>query len=176
MELNLKPGHVIHTLMEEHKMILGFLDELEKTNEYIQQENKYDGDNGDFKKLENIAEHLIGAEPHHQREEEVLFPELEKRGVSCPTEVMRKEHEEFRPKKKEVLGLCRTVSEMDFRDFQKKLKETADFLVSMLREHIAKENDILYPMALEVIPEEAVWQEMKVACDKIGYCCFTPKS
>ena len=163
MELNLKPGHVIHTLMEEHKMILGFLDELEKTN------------NEDIKKLTEIAEHLIGAEPHHQREEKVLFPELEKRGVSCPTEVMRKEHEELRPKKHEILELCRTVSKTDFNGFKKKLKEASDFLTAMLREHIAKENDILYPMALEVIQEEAVWQEMKKECDKIGYCCFTPK-
>ncbi|MEK7503650.1 MAG: hemerythrin domain-containing protein [Patescibacteria group bacterium] len=163
MELNLKPGHVVHTLIEEHKMILGFLDELEKT------------DSADIKKLTKIAEHLIGAEPHHQREEKVLFPELEKRGVSGPTEVMRREHEELRPKKHKILELCQTVSKTDFNSFKSKLKENADFLVAMLREHIAKENDILYPMALEVIQEEAVWQNMKKACDKIGYCCFTPK-
>ncbi|KKS91654.1 MAG: Hemerythrin HHE cation binding domain protein [Parcubacteria group bacterium GW2011_GWF2_43_11] len=175
MELNLKPGHIIHTMTEEHKMILGFLDELEKTNQRIQEEGKYSGDNGDFEKLENIAEHLVGAEPHYQREEEVLFPEIEKRGVSCPPEVMRKEHEELRPKKKEILELCRSVSKMDFQNFKKKLKEAADFLIPMLREHIAKENDILYPLSLEVIPEEVVWQEMKKECDEIGYCCFTPK-
>jgi len=38
-----------------------------------------------------------------------------------------------------------------------------------------EENNILYPMALEAIKEENVWQEMKSKCDKIGYCCFTPK-
>ena len=175
MELNLKPGHVIHTMREEHERILGFLDELEKTNQRIEGESSYSGNNGDFEKLEGIAEHLVGAESHYQREEKVLFPELEKRGVSCPTEVMRREHEELRPKKKEILELCRSVSKMDFQNFKKGLKASADFLVSMLREHIAKENDILYPLSLEVIPEEAVWQEMKKECDKIGYCCFTPK-
>ncbi|KKT16761.1 MAG: hypothetical protein A2654_00405 [Candidatus Nealsonbacteria bacterium RIFCSPHIGHO2_01_FULL_43_31] len=176
MELNLKPGHVIHTLMEEHKLILGFLDELEKTNQRIQEESKYDENNGDFKKMENIAEHLVGAEPHHQREEKVLFPEMEKREIFGPTEMMRREHEEFRPKKKEILSLGQSVAKMDFDKFKKNLKESADFLVAMLREHIAKENDILYPMALEVIPEEAVWQNMKKECDKIGYCCFTPQA
>ena len=175
MELKLKPGHVIHTMEEEHERILGFLDELEKINQRIQEESKYNENNGDFEKLKNIAEHLVGAEPHHQREEEVLFPEIEKRGVSCPPEVMRREHGELRPKKKEILELCRSLSKMDFQNFKKRLKETVDFLVSMLREHIAKENDILYPLALEVIPEEAVWQEMKRECDKIGYCCFTPE-
>ena len=175
MELNLRPGHVIHTFLEEHKMILEFLDQLEKTNQRIQGESKYNGDNGDFEKLEGIAEHLVGAEPHHQREEEVLFPEIEARGISCPPEVMRKEHGELRPKKKEILRLSKAVSKMDFQDFKKGLKESVDFLVTMLREHISKENDILYPISLEVIPEEIVWQNMKKECDKIGYCCFTPK-
>jgi len=50
-----------------------------------------------------------------------------------------------------------------------------DSCKTMLREHISKENDILYPISLEVIPEEIVWQNMKKECDKIGYCCFTPK-
>ena len=176
MELNLKPGHVLHTLMEEHKMILSFLDELEKVNQRLQQTGQYAGNDEDIKKLANIAEHLVGAEPHHQREEQVLFPEIEKRGVFGPTQVMRQEHEEFRPKKKEILSLGQSVAKMDFDKFKKNLKESADFLVAMLREHIAKENDILYPMALEVIPEEAVWQNMKKECDKIGYCCFTPQA
>ncbi len=39
-----------------------------------------------------------------------------------------------------------------------------------------KENEILYPMALEVIKEKEIWQKMKVTADKIGYCCFTPEN
>lgn len=37
----------------------------------------YDRHREEFKKLE----HLVEAESHHKREEEVLFPEVEKRGV-----------------------------------------------------------------------------------------------
>ena len=44
-----------------------------------------------------------------------------------------------------------------------------------LRDHIFKENNILYPTALEVIKENSVWKKMKDDCDKIGYCCFTPE-
>ena len=175
MESNLEPGHVIHTLMEEHKMILGFLDDLEKTNQLIQLQAKVGQDSADIKKLAHIAEHLVGAEPHHQREEKVLFPELEKRGVFGPTEVMRREHEELRPKKHKILELCQTISKTDANSFKEGLKEASDFLTVVLRDHIAKENDILYPSALEVIQEEVVWQNMKKECDKIGYCCFTPK-
>lgn len=41
----------------------------------------YDRHREEFKKLLHIAEHLVEAESHHKREEEVLFPEVEKRGV-----------------------------------------------------------------------------------------------
>ncbi len=38
-----------------------------------------------------------------------------------------------------------------------------------LREHIKKENSILYPLALEIIsPSE--WIDIKDKCDRIGYC------
>lgn len=176
MEPNLQPGHPLHTFKEEHKKILAFLDELEKVNQDLQREGGYNQNNEDFKKLEDIAEHLVGAEPHYQREEEALFPVLEKRGVAGPPEVMRGEHEELRPKKKEILEISKTVQKVDFNNFKEKLEWAVDFLAPFLREHISKEDNILYPLALEVIQEEAVWQSIKDKCDKIGYCCFTPKS
>ena len=43
------------------------------------------------------------------------------------------------------------------------------------RDHIFKENNILYPTSLEVIQDADTWQKLKDACDKIGYCCFTPE-
>jgi hypothetical protein len=43
-----------------------------------------------------------------------------------------------------------------------------------LRAHIEKENNILYPMALQCITDDKKWEEMKIKCDDIGYCCFCP--
>jgi DUF438 domain-containing protein len=48
--------------------------------------------------------------------------------------------------------------------------------VPALRDHIFKENNVLYPAALEVIEDESVWTRLKQECDKIGYCCFKPLS
>jgi hypothetical protein len=41
----------------------------------------------------------------------------------------------------------------------------------MLREHIAKEDGVLYPLALRVIREPSTWAELRARCDAIGYCC-----
>lgn len=165
IKAGLKPDHVIHTMISEHEKILGFLDELERINESFQKK--------DIDSLKKIAEHLLEAESHHQREEEVLFPKLEKRDFSCAPEVMREEHKELRQKKKELVKLVN--SKIDFETFKKKLNNVVNFIVPTLREHIFKENNILYPMALQIIPEDYIWLKIKEKCDKIGYCCFTPK-
>lgn len=67
MKESLPAGHVIHTMIQEHETILGCLDELEILNQTVQQADS--SGSVDFDRLENIAAHLLGAEPHHQREE-----------------------------------------------------------------------------------------------------------
>lgn len=171
----LKAGHVIHTMIREHEKILGFLDRLEKTNENIQEMENYNRGKNEFHNLLHIAKHLIEAEPHHKREEEIIFPEVEKRGVYGPPQVMRMEHEEFRTHKKEIFDLAKNVSKMNFDIFKKRLNTTVKLILLTLRDHIFKENNILYPIAVQIIQEKSVWKKMKEQCDKIGYCCFTPK-
>lgn len=172
-KINLKPGHLIHTLVAEHEIILEFLDKLEKVNQIIQRMADFKN-RKEFNELAKIAEHLIEAEPHHKREEEVLFPELEKRGVLGPPEMMRLEHAELRKNKEELKEISQSFNEENFLALKKRLDKISKFITTFLREHISKENNILYPMGLEAIPEENVWQKMKKECDKIGYCCFTP--
>jgi DUF438 domain-containing protein len=42
----------------------------------------------------------------------------------------------------------------------------------MFHEHILKVNNILFPMALNVIDDQTIWLRLKNDCDKVGYCCF----
>ena len=174
-KLGLQPGHPIHTLISEHEVILGFLDKLEKVNQIIQGRTDFKNQK-EFNELKHIAEHLIDAEPHHKREEEVLFPEIEQRGIFGPAEMMRLEHAELRKSKEELREISQSFNENNFKELKKKLDEVSNFIASFLRDHIFKENNILYPMALEAIQEKDVWQKIKTDCDKIGYCCFTPKN
>jgi len=167
-------GHVLHTLVAEHDMILGFLNDLAAVNEAIQEMEQYNAGREEFARLEHIAEHLVAAEGHHRREEEVLFPELESRGVTGPPQVMRQEHNALRPRKRELHELAQNVARMDFADFKARVNDAVKFIVPTLEDHIFKENNILYPAALRLIEDEDVWARLKVECDQIGYCCFTP--
>ncbi len=169
----LAPGHVLDTFYREHDQILRFLDILEAVAGRLRGERAYDPAQSDYGTLRAVTEHLVGAEKHHAREEEVLFPELERRGIDGPPRVMRFEHVELRAQKARLLELAQGVGGMNFTAFQREVNDLAASLIFQLRDHIFKENTILYPTALEVIPKEA-WDGLKKSCDDIGYCCFTP--
>jgi DUF438 domain-containing protein len=47
-------------------------------------------------------------------------------------------------------------------------------LIKTLKKHVEIEDNILYPQAVELIPDSDRWEKMKQESDNIGYCCFTP--
>jgi DUF438 domain-containing protein len=174
LRLSLSPDHVLTTMIEEHEEILKRLTKLEELNSRIKKMVSFDKNASEFSEVLNLAVEVIGAEPHHKREEDVLFPELEKRGVTGPTRIMRMEHETLREKKHEIKRLAEEVENMDFNEFKVQLDEAAKYLIFNLRDHIYKENHILYPSSVQTIKDLNLWTNMKEACDEIGYCSFTP--
>lgn len=164
--------HPVNTLMAEHEIILDNLRRLAELVERLEGVDRLAG--VDLDELRDIAHHLVEAEKHHQREEEVLFPALEKHDITEPPAIMKMEHVEFRQKKKELYELALNADKYPFDEFKRKVIELGKSLSVDLQSHIFKEDNILYQIALQVLtPEE--WVEVKKGCDAIGYCCFTPK-
>ncbi len=175
MKSTLPSGHAVLTMLSEHESILCFLDELDFINSQIQDMENFDADCDVFVKLKKVAEHLSAVERHHKREEDVLFPELERRGLFAPLIIIKQEHATLRGYKYQLKALAGNVEKMKFGKFKLQLDAVVRFLAPTLREHILKENNILYPTVLAVIKDEKVWLKLKQACDKIGNCCFTLK-
>lgn len=128
----------------------------------------------DLEKLKEIARYLLGAENHHEREEQALFPQVERKGLTGPTEVMREEHEDYLEKKRRLGRLVDNSDELNFEDFAKKVKRVGRYLVEGMNDHIYKENNILYPAASDVLEDED-WEEIKGKFDQMGYTFFTPE-
>jgi len=171
---NISEGHVIDTLINEHEKIKEFLTELECINNEIQVMQSKEDNPTLIERLLQTALLILDAENHHLREENVLFPELEKRGITGPTRIMRMEHDELRQRKRTLKEAALNVNSMDFKEFKAIVDKAAQYIIFNLRDHIYKENHILYPTAIERIAEDEVWQDMKERCDKVGYCSFTP--
>ena len=175
IKTKIEPGHVLDTLIVEHDKILEFLTELEEINFKIQKLESYDSSLEEFEALKTVVYNILDAENHHQREEQVLFAEMENREITGPTRIMRMEHDDLRAKKKFLKQAAEEVSKLEFNEFKEKVDDTAKYIIFNLRDHIFKENYILYPTAIESIAEKETWEDMKIRCDEIGYCGFTPK-
>lgn len=175
VKTQIDPGHVVHTFISEHEKILGFLTELEEINSRIQKLTSYDRGSKEFEEMKTVVDNILDAESHHQREEQVLFIEMEDREITGPTRIMRMEHDDLRAKKKQLRQLARDASKLDFNEVKEKVDDTAKYIIFNLRDHIFKENHILYPTAIQSIKDKEIWKDMKKRCDKIGYCNFTPK-
>ncbi len=90
---------------------------------------------------------------HHAKEEEKLFPAMEQRGVprmGGPIAVMLAEHEQGR-------AYVRTMAEAADRYSKGDKSATAPLIqsgqgyVALLRQHIAKENSVLFHMADQIL-------------------------
>lgn len=174
LKKKIEPGHMLDTLIIEHEKIKEFLTELEALNLQIQNLSSYNENPDLLITLEEITENILSAEKHHKREEDVLFPELEKRNITGPTRIMRMEHDDLRMRKELLKEIAQTAKNLDFNESKAQIDELAKYIVFHLRDHIYKENYILYPTAVDAIKDKALWAEMKNMSDVIGYCPFTP--
>jgi len=163
----------IGILIEEHKIIEDILNKLTNVVERIQQAANINIANDEIAKFEHLTKELLDAEKHYLREENALFPALEKHGISEPPAIMWMEHNQLRKRKKQLHDLVKSKDKIDFNEFKKELNEIVKDLKKTLSSHIFKENKILFPTALRVIEDEE-WNQIKQGFDEIGYCCFTP--
>jgi len=160
--------------MEEHKILLRFAGELAKVAQGIKKMESLEAASGEMERVRRLEEHFKDSESHYAREENILFPYLEKHGITQPPAIMWMEHDNIRAVKKNFYSLMEAPASMDFRDFAGQLAEGALTLAELLQDHFHKENNILFPASLRVITEDE-WVDTRRQFDELGYPRFTPE-
>ena len=173
-KMDIPREHPINILMEEHRILLQLTERLLTITNKVQQTSDKDYADSEIAQIFHISHDFQDAEKHYLREENVLFPILEKHGITEPPAIMWTEHNQIRKKKKELHELIQKYNTADFEDFKEKLGKFAKALSEMLPDHFFKENNILFPAGLKVVTVEE-WKTAREEFDGIGYCCFTPQ-
>lgn len=148
--------HPIHILYEEHRGMLQAAERIWKIAR--------DGA-GQDDELQSLAGKLADTEVHYQREENVLFPYLEKHGITEPPAIMWMEHDRIRAERKALISLVESGTR------GKLLEAKARSLYDLFSSHFQKEGKILFPSALDVITD-AEWKRIRREFDGIGYTPF----
>jgi uncharacterized protein len=154
------------TLLNDHQLIEKGLNLLEKQVEK--------GEKLDTNITKAVLEFLwdFGEKCHNMREEKIYFPLLIDRGIPPmgPIMVMLKEHEIER---EDIAILKDMITQFeDTKILPENFKSTAMDYLNLTKEHIWKENDILYPMGKRVIqPEDEAYLEvefLKIEKNSVG--------
>ena len=166
----LPANHVLRMVLAEHELIKCFLADLEDVAEAISGRNELTSTCSEFMRLSHIVEHLNATEEHIEREEDVIFPYLQKHGW---TSLCRAAHSDHSYIKIAIDDLCRLVGTFQparSKEFKIRLNSITKYLCPTLTEHLFQEDNILFPIALEVIRDGGLWKKIKTICDDIGYC------
>ena len=138
-------------LMSEHKVILRMIAALEKATDLLEA-----GQDVPPQLFIEAADFIKGFADgcHHQKEEGVLFKAMGENGMpasSGPVAVMLAEHEAGRAYTRGMRAAAQKLAAGDESAAQEVIRNARGYAV-LLTQHIAKENQILFPMADKIIP------------------------
>jgi len=159
------PGHPVYTFIQENKETRGILKKLVKAVKKFKKAPPREKDIRVFKERFNRLREI---EKHFQRKENQLFPVLEAKKFTGPTQVMWGKHDEIRDMIREIKKL------LDEQQYKKIFKKTKA-LSSALKKLIFLEEKILYPTSMKKL-DTREWAIIKQGGPEIGYAWVTPSN
>ena len=160
-------GHPLHTFMLENRALENIIRQTRELldrlgtppDEQMFRFSQYE--------LQCLVDSLLQVDIHFLRKENQLFPVLEGHGISGPSSVMWALHDDIRKALKDTRALVRQSKNVES---VAKLRETLQAIADM----IYKEENILFPMALEILPESD-WIKVRKGEEEIGYSWVQPE-
>lgn len=157
-------GHPVHTFKMENRQIEKLIEE--KIFPVIQSGKKLPNEET-RELLSQGFQQLWEIDKHYSRKENLLFPYLEKHGITAPPKVMWGVDDEIRALIKQVMNPAKEVP-------LETLMATAEEAVHRVKEMIYKEENIMFPMALDTLTGDE-WDRIIQESDDIGYCLYQPE-
>jgi len=168
----ISPGHPVDVFIEENKAIRKVTGEARKAIERVRNISD-DALHESLMEIQGLFNQLMDVDKHYKRKEYLVFPYLEKKGITGPPKVMWGKHDEIRTL---LRGAIESVKACPpDRD---ELLAVADMMLlpalKAVEDMIGKEEEILFPMALDSLTE-AEWYEVHRQTLDIGYCLYDPQ-
>lgn len=166
------PGHPVHTFKLENAAIEELVGELKGVLDEIAGSREVEP--GLLQHWKELHQRLLQIEKHYSRKENILFPYLEKNGISGPPSVMWAIHDDIRAQLKQVTQLLERTESVSAGELKDKIDSVVRPMLKAISEMVYKENNILFPMCLETLSEDE-WKEILDQSDEIGYTLVTPE-
>ena len=165
------PGHPVDVLIQENRVLNSVANEAStfiSALDHIKEKNVREA----VLNLTGLFNQLIDVDKHYQRKEYLLFPYLEKIGVTGPPKVMWGKHDEIRELLNGSLEILKTkdITKVDLISSSELILLPA---LKGVKEMTIKEEKILFPMMMDAL-SETDWFEIHKQSLEIGYCLYDP--
>ena len=160
------PGHPLHTLAEENKALSALVAEARQALDRLRAATGPEALAAGKARLCELIEALSQIERHYLKKENQLFPRLEAKGIGGPSKVMWAIHDDIRAHLKDLRRA------LDLGDAEL-IGRAGGWVLQEIGDMVAKEEKVLFPMALETF-DESDWAEVKKGEEEIGYAWVPP--
>lgn len=161
-------GHPVDTFIKENLEISKVISQIFVIFNVINS-----GGDADFSNISNGLKgqfNLISdIDKHYKRKEFLLFPFLEKYGITGPPTVMWGKHDEIRELLKAALDSLNDSK--DIEDLKSLFPLLLNPVLQQIADMIVKEESILFPMSMDRLTE-LEWYEIYQQTMDYGYCIF----
>lgn len=165
-------GHPVDTFKKENKELKEIAGKLTELYLKVSELNSASEIQTYVNRLRAGFNNLMDVDKHYRRKENLLFPFMEKNGITGPPKVMWGKHDEIREQLKasiESLGQTSVTKEELDAAIQMLFRPASNAVVDM----ILKEEEILLPMCLDKLTTEE-WYEIYKQTPEIGFCLYDP--
>jgi uncharacterized protein len=163
----LLPGHPVDTFRRENEALRASLTKARAAMNELQFSPT------SLSAIRQSVNELMDIDKHYQRKEHALFSLLERHGILGPSKVMWAKDDEVRAALKKTQEALRTIA-VPLQANDEPFIAAANKAFSAIVEMIYKEENILFPMALQTLTENE-WAEMWAASAKYGWCLVEPR-
>jgi len=129
---------------------------------------------GLFMKLKGMFNALMDVDKHYRRKENLLFPYLEKYGITGPPKVMWGKHDETRGFLKAALETLEITEGVSIDEVKVLIEMVLSPALSAVEDMTLKEEEILFPMTMDKLTN-IEWYEIQEQTLEIGFCLYDPK-
>jgi uncharacterized protein len=168
------PGHPVHTFKQENLALVREAKLLQELFSELKQTQKADGLKSTLIEIHTHLNSLMDVEKHYRRKENLLFPFLEKHGITGPPTVMWGKHDETRELLKTALEALHEAKDISPEEVNTVVEFVFQPASKSIEEMIYKEEEILFPMCLDTLTEDE-WYEIYQQSLEIGFCLYDPK-
>jgi len=165
------PGHPVYTFLAENgaadRVLLALSDSLNELRESHNQSS--------FERASEQLQAVREYEKHYLRKENILFPYLERHGFTGPSAVMWAIHDDVRAGWRTLTELLAKPAGDNWAVQESQIVEVHQRVDTAIREMFYKEENILFPTALEKL-NESEWAEIHAQEAEIGYAYVEPGS